>query len=128
MSAFEEIYTRIQSPTVKAACDDLLVYFHGRGDFVVKPLTSGPKKAVHFAWQGKDIYAFIANNNWLLWYFRKPGTTIGAFSFGAVQIAFPNADFTKRRDPNVREISMKIVSPKEALKVIEFAHKHPALS
>ncbi|NND19957.1 MAG: hypothetical protein HKN98_15395 [Silicimonas sp.] len=118
-------YTRIESPTVRAACDDLLSYFCGRSDFEVNPLTSGPKKSVHFAWQGKDIYAFIANKNWLLWYFRKPGVTVGAFTFGAVQGAFPTAGFTNRKDPNVKEITLKIGSPAEARTIMEFVQNHP---
>ena len=128
MIEFDDIYGRIKSPPVKAACDDLLAYFCGRNDFIVKPMTSGPKKAVHFAWQGKDIYGFIANNNWLLWYFRKPGTTIGVFSFEDVKLAFRESSLTERKNPNIREINMRLTNPIDARAVIEFAHSHPLLS
>ena len=127
MTRFDDIYSRIKSPSARVACDELLAYFLGRGDFDVKPLTSGPKKAVHFAWQGRDIYAFIANNNWLLWYFRKPGTTMGVFSFQSVNSAFPDAGFTDRKDPNVREITLKITNPDEARAVMTFVQRHPIL-
>lgn len=127
MSDFDDVYARIKSAPVKAACDDLLAYFFGRPDFLVKPLTSGPKKAVHFAWQGKDIYAFIANSSWLLWYFRKPGTTCGAFTFENVTSKFPESVFTERKDPNAREVTIKITNPLQAKAVMEFVQRHPAM-
>lgn len=127
MENFDDIYGRISASEVKRACDDILAYFCGPDDIGVKPLTSGPKKAVHFSWNGKVIYGFIANQNWLLWYFRKPGTTTGAFSFENVLTAFPEAAFTSRKDPAIKEITIKITDPEGASRIIEFVHRHPKM-
>lgn len=120
----EEIEARIRHPDVRVACDVLLRGMGGLPEFETRYHTRGSKKAVHFVIGRFAPYAFIANAEWLLWYFRKPGVTAGLFTYDAVHATFPKVGFSARKEPAHREGILKITDEREALAVIEFVERH----
>ncbi len=118
--AREDLLARISSHEIIAAFNLLVAGMVELGVFEFKPNINGKKKAVHFKSGRVSYFAFIANREWLLWYFRRPGVRDGIFSFDELKSWFPKMEFSERSDPEKTEGILRIGSLQDAEAVMNF--------
>jgi hypothetical protein len=121
--AYSELLGRIVDPSVRDAFHFILGAMISFNCFELQPNIQGVKKSIHFARGGNSAYAFIANNTWLLWYFRKPGFTSGMFDWPELHEMFPAMKASERSDPMKAEGTFRIASLSDAEDVIRFVRR-----
>jgi len=118
--AYDDLTSRITDPPVLDAFHILIDRMGEVGCFGLRPNIRGPKKSLHFSSGQVSYFAFIANNHWLLWYFRRPGFIDGIFTWEELKTNFPAVDRSKRVDSEKREGVLRITSKSEAEDVVKF--------
>lgn len=115
-----ELLSRIDSDEVRASFDMLVSGIEKLGKFDLVPNILGAKKSLHFKSGSVSYFAFIANRNWLLWYFRRPGVTAGLFDLEALAAIFPAMELSGRSNPAKVEGVLKIRTTTEAAAVVDY--------
>jgi len=118
--ARDDLLARIESQGVMAAFDLLVTGMGGLGVFELSPNILGRKKSLHFKSGKVSYFAFVANNAWLLWYFRRPGLRDGIFSSDELKSVFSALEFSQRTEPEKVEAVIRIRSQHEAEAVMSF--------
>lgn len=116
----EALLNRIESPEVRAACLVLIDGMLRTGVLEARPNVRGSKKSVHFVSGNVAFFGFIANAQWLLWYFRRPGFTQGIYDWNSMRIAFPQIEASARRDPSQAEAILKLSNVADAQAVVQY--------
>ncbi|MXQ07987.1 hypothetical protein GQ651_09030 [Alphaproteobacteria bacterium GH1-50] len=100
------------------ALDDIIAYFLAAPELVPKGKTAGLKKALHVEWKGRDVFGLIANAEWLLWYFRRPGVTCGLFEYSELLETFPDAKMSGRSEKDKAELTLRIRNLDDAQRLL----------
>lgn len=134
--AAKEIAGRIMNRGALECCRVLLAGMAQTGVFVPVPHlgSSGrSKKAVHFCTAHGRYFAyfsFIANQQHLLWYFRRPGLRDGVFTFEALAGRLPGFALSHRKPPAKAEGQLHLDTRAVAQEVLEIVRDciagHPA--
>ena len=112
--AYDELTGRIKSPSALDAFHLVTDRMGKMGGFEFRPNIKGDKKALHFRSGNVSYFSFIANNNWLFWYFRKPGFQQSIFTWKQLEASFPKLARSKRADVESQEGTLRIVDGPEA--------------
>jgi len=105
---------------VRDAFDLIVARMEKLGCLHIKEGLNGPKKALSFSTGRVSYYAFIANANWLLWYFRRPGFNAEVFSWEELENEFPHSARSGTTDPSKVEGTLRITNSSEADAVMRF--------
>ena len=119
-AAREDLDARIKDSGTRAAFVRLTKGLESLGTLTFRPNINGHKKAVHLSSGRVSYFSFIANNHWLLWYFRAPGFRDRIFSWEGLREQFPDIEPSKRTDPEKTEGVLRISSEEQADAVLEF--------
>ncbi len=125
--AYNELTGRIVDASARTAFDALISGMQNLGAFELRPNVNGQKKAIHFSSGRASYFAVIANNSWLLWYFRYPGFRLGMFKLPDLRKQFPELIVPKRKDPTKTEATLRIWNVQQANQVLSYVAKHPAI-
>lgn len=115
-----QLHARITSPATSEALDFLLQEMDKFGVFEFVPNTRGQKKAVMFRVGRSSPFAVIANNTWLLFYFRRPGLNSGIFEFAELCELFQGFEVSRRSDPEKTEGKLYLRTKADVSEVIDF--------
>ena len=115
-----EFLARLEGQEVIAAFNHFVDGLNDLSLFELSPNMRGQKKGLHFKSGKVSYFAFIANREWLLWYFRRPGLRDGIFTFDELKVVFPSLTFSGRKDVEKLEAVLRIRSVEEADAVLSF--------
>ena len=121
-----ELLARLESQELVAAFSCLVDGLSDLGLFVLSPNILGRKKALNFKSGKVSYFAFIANKEWLLWYFRRPGLKDGIFTFDELKAVFPSLTFSARLEVEKLEAVLRIRSVEEVDAVLSFVRSKAA--
>ncbi|MES2434309.1 MAG: hypothetical protein V4586_10840 [Pseudomonadota bacterium] len=121
-----DLSAKIRGKDVLAAFDLLVDGMDEFDVFELSPNVLGQKKSLHFKSGKVSYFAFIANNEWLLWYFRLPGLRDGVFNFDELKSAFPLLAFSDRAEVEKLEAVLRIRSLQDAESVLSFVRSKVA--
>ena len=116
----DEIRGRVANPKVLGAFDLIVARMEKLEPFQIKEGFNGPKKSLSFSTGRVSYYAFIANAEWLLWYFRRPGFNAGVFSWEELENEFPKLMSSNSTDSRSAEGKLKISNASDADHVMQF--------
>jgi len=118
--AHDDLAARIRLPEVRDAFDVLLTGLAGTGRFRLRPNVGGQKKALHVSSGRVSYFAVVANNRWLLWYFRWPGFRDGIFDWPGLHGAFADLERSGATHPDRLEAVLRLRTPAEAAAVLRY--------
>lgn len=118
--AYDDLIARIRLPEVRASLDVLLSGLAGIERFVLRPNVRGQKKALHVSSGRVSYFAVVANNRWLLWYFRWPGFRDGVFDWQGLQGAFADLERSGASSPDRLEAVLRLRTPAQADAVLRY--------
>lgn len=116
----DEIRGRVESQTALDAFDKIVARMEALEPFQIKEGFGGSKRALTFSIGRGSYYSFIANSNWLLWYFRRPGFNAGVFTWEELENEFPGLARSSNTDPSKAEGTLRITNASEADAVMRF--------
>lgn len=119
-AAHDDLTARIRLPEVRDAFDVLLFGLSGMGRFQLRPNVGGRKKALHVSSGRVSYFAVVANNRWLLWYFRWPGFRDGVFDWPNLRMAFANLERSGSTRPDRQEAVLRLRTPVDADAVLRY--------
>jgi hypothetical protein len=118
--AHDDLTSRICAPEVCDAFHDLVAGLADMGRFDLRPNIGGRKKALQVSSGRVSYFAVVANNHWLLWYFRWPGFRDGVFDWPGLHAAFPDLQRSGATRPDRLEAVLRLRTPAEADAVLRY--------
>ena len=97
-----DVFLRVRAPAVQQACLSLIVNSAQLRGFHTKSSGEGEKKHFGYWRDDQNWFAFIANNEWLLFYFRHPFLERVNLAVEEVRVAFPNAEVNPKGEMTVK--------------------------
>ena len=112
-------YLSLYEKITDEECREAYVYMIGQASIIQSldcyPHGHGEVRDFRYYSGDEFLFAFIPNNEWLLFYFRTPALSRPEFAHDAVMKQFPQAE-----ENNAGEIKLKIKNIDEAAKLVAF--------
>lgn len=112
---YREYYELIQSAETRHAYSYLVGWASSLSHYDCFPSHHGLIKDFRFIRGGEWDFAFIPNQKWLLFYFRKPALRHQKYSRSEIMCRFPNAN-----ENNAGEFTVRISTVAEAVSLAAY--------
>lgn len=113
-----QLLDRVSSHDARKAFILFLSTFFETGGLSSAPGDHGHIKDFRVEFEGKNCFAFTANKDWLLCYFRNPAMSYGWFDRNIIRDLFPEVEDT----PN-GELKLRVKSYDQARAVVDYVTK-----
>jgi hypothetical protein len=114
-SLYREYYESIQESGAKKAFSYLVGWSSSLKNYECMPSSHGVIKDFRLIRESEWDFAFIPNQKWLLFYFRKPSLKFEKYSSNAIKENFPEAN-----ENNAGEFTIRITSIEMAVKLAAY--------
>jgi len=97
-----QLFQRITTEDAREAFFLFVIEFGRAGSLRAQPGDHGFIKDFRVHRGDKNVFAFTANESWLLCYFRRPGLNDNLFSDNKISARFPSAELTRQKEWKLR--------------------------